>query len=456
MSASSETRLGAEWNKWLFHECLPHVWVRNLEFLRREGEIPDWSFWPAGSQEGYKELWMGICGTVFEKVVKENLKLLPTICGTVETREASLFTFDISDSLESALRDAEALVVYLPTEKKYEIEKLDPKSMGLAPLTPRTARRCLTALKDSKPLQGLKPDHRKSLMDYVLSDEDFEDLHTCEAPLIPVADGTFQGFDIPASNSGFLLLAQNELEEQLFQGYQKAVSTSKLSEVALNRLRDNLPRIQRNTRIKAWTVESAARYCEIHKFPDVIDTTAVSLYKADFAKFIDHFWVWISVVQAQSMDQVNISAVNDFWLLPIGNNRYQKLRSVSDFPVLDVSAKKGIGLFLEETTVHLSRRHAPEVMYLYSGSGFSEHATRCLQEFGLVKEYDDVYSLAKWLLVTMNVFTNRLNDSKKKDLIRHLYFLSEEYDASGRDHMRSAVAKLTVFREARRLQTGER
>lgn len=399
---------------------------------------------------------MGICGTVFERVVKENLKLLPTICGTVEAREASLFTFEISDSLESALRDAGALVVYPPIEKKYEIEKLDPKSMGLAPLTPRAARRCLTALKDSKPLQGLKPDHRKSLMDYVLSDEDFEDLHTCEAPLIPVEGDIFQGFDIPASHDGFLLLTQNEREERLFQKYQKAVSTSKLSEVALTRLRDNLPRIQRNTRIKAWTVESAARYCGLHIFSDITDTTAVSLYKAGIAEFIDRFWVWISVVQARSTDRVDISAVDDFWLLPIGNNRYQKLGSLPDFPVLDVSAKKGIGLFLEETTAHLSRRHAPEVMYLYSGSGFSEYTTRCLQEFGLVKEYDDVYSLTKWLLVTMNVFTNRLNDKKKKDLIRHLYFLSEGYGASGRGHMKSAVAKLTVFREARRLQIGEK
>jgi hypothetical protein len=144
------------------------------------------------------------------------------------------------------------------------------------------------------------------------------------------------------------------------------------------------------------------------------------------------------------------------WLLPIGNERYLRLGSTRDCPVLDVSTKKGIGWFISETNTLLSTRHAPEMMYLYTGNGYSNRTTRSLHEYGFVKEYDDIDSLTRWLVTTQPLFTDRLNDSEKAELIRHLRIISEICSALEHGLMESVVRKLTLFREVKHPRMGER
>ncbi|PWW74712.1 hypothetical protein C7212DRAFT_365216 [Tuber magnatum] len=199
MSSNSATLLGAQWNQWLLHECVPHAWVRNLEFMRNQNFSPGWDCWPAGGQGELGQLWMGILGTVLTKVVENGLGLLPTVSGMLRPAEEVAFTLDIPEDLHLALRDTRAQVAFPPADRRKEISALDHQQIGLEYLSPSTGRRHLTSIKDSEALLRLGIEPRMVLLDYILSDPQVREFESCEAPLIPLSDGTFRGFEIPAS-----------------------------------------------------------------------------------------------------------------------------------------------------------------------------------------------------------------------------------------------------------------
>ena len=458
MSANSSTRLGARWNQWLLQECASHAWVRNLEFIRSENLSPGWDFWPAGKQGELGQLWMGILGTVFKKVVEGGYELLPTLSGAVKSANEVAFTLGIPEDLHLSLRDAGAPIVFPPVDRRTEIGALDHKNIGLEYLSPSTGRRHLTTIKDSDALLHLDIKARMVLLDYVLSDYQIPDFKNCEASLIPLSDGTFRGFEMPASQDDRIFIARDATEEVLFQkSLERTVQTSALSEKSRAILVGSIAEIEKHTRIKAWTVEDAAQYCSSYEFNMITEPApVVKIDKPRFADFVKLFWKWVSKAQRREAGVPTlVNTLKDLWLIPLGNQMFQRIGSISEYPVLNVSANKGIGSFLRQAESALANRFTPEIMYLYTGDGFSQ-ATKTLQGLGIIKDCDDRASLMKWLEVTLKVFVCKLDYGEKMELIRHLFDLSRDCSASERLCMEPAVRKLPVFQEANDSSPNER
>ncbi|CUS15651.1 unnamed protein product [Tuber aestivum] len=449
MSSNSATRLGAQWNEWLLHECVPHAWVRNLEFMRNENLSPGWDFWPAGKQGESGQLWMGILGTVFKKVVEDGLELLPTVSGIVKPAKEVVFTLGIPEDLHFSLRDAEARVVLPPEDRRTEIGSLD-HTIGLEYLSPSAGRRHLTTIKDSDALLNLDIKPRMVLLDYVLSDRQAKDFKNCEAPLIPLLDGTFRGLEMPSSQDNRVLLARDTIEEKLFcKSLKKTVKRDALSERSRETLVTHIAEIEQYTRIKAWTVEDAIQYCFSYEFSGIAEQTpVVKIDKPGFADFVELFWKWVSMaLHRQTGGPIFARALKDLWLIPLGGGMFQRIGSTSEYPVLNVSVNKGIGSFLKRTKSNLANRFGPVVMHLCTGDGFPQ-ATQILRELGIIKDYDDRESLMKWFEATMKVFAEKLDRTEKMELIRHLFDLSRDCSASERSCMESTVRKLPIFQEA--------
>ncbi|KAG0636271.1 hypothetical protein HOY80DRAFT_891646 [Tuber brumale] len=458
MSANSATRLGAQWNQWLLHECVPRAWVRNLEFIRDENLSPGWDFWPAGKQGEWGQLWMGILGAVFKEAVERGLELLPTVSGVVKPAKEVAFTLGIPEDLHSSLRGAGAQVVFPPADRRAELNALGRKNLGLEYLSPFTARRHLTTIKDSDALLRLDIKPRMVLLDYILSDCQAQDFGSCEAPLIPLSDGTFRGLEIPASRDDRIFIARDRTEEDLFQkSPERTVKTRALSKKSRETLVRLIGEIEKHTRIKAWSVEDAAQYFSSCEFDGIAEPMpVVKIDKPGFNRFIKLFWEWIPKAKNRGIGRLTlVNALKDLWLIPLGKQMFQRIGTTSEYPVLNVSVNRGIGSFLKQAESALANRFGPEITYLYTGGEFP-HATTTLQELGIIRDYDDRVSLMKWLEVTVKVFAERLDHAEKMELIRHLSNMSRGCGASDRSCMEPTVRKLPIFQEANDSSLDER
>ena len=401
---------------------------------------------------------MGILGTVLKKVVEDGYELLPILSGALKPANKVAFTLGIPEDLHFSLRDAGAPIVFPPPDRRAEIRALDSKKMGVEVLSPSTGRRHLTTIKDSDALLHLPIKARMVLLDYVLSDGQVQDFKNCEAPLIPLSNGTFRGFGMPASQDDRIFLARDKTEEALFRkSPERTVKTSALLKKSQEILVRQINDIEKHTRIKAWAVEDAAQYCSSYEFNRITESTSVvKIDKPKFSDFVESFWKWVSKAQRRgARGSTLVNALKGLWLIPLGNQMFQRIGSTSEYPVLNVSANKGIGLFLRQAESALANRFKPEIMYLYRGDGFPD-ATQSLQKLGIIKDYDDRASLMKWLEVTLKVFVDKLNYGEKMELIRHLFDLSRDCSASGRLCMESTVRKLPIFQEANDSSPNER
>lgn len=456
VSEDSEAQWGTKWNDWLFQECVPQTWVRNLDFLRVLHEkdncpFSGWDFWPAGSEGGWKELGMGVLGRVFERVVMRNLRLLPTVCGTTLTRGAVLFSLDIPDGLKLALREAGVPVVSPPQDRRYEIAKLKPFTLGLAAVTPAAGRRHLTALKDS--LGNLSIESRMILLQFVISDEDFRDIGSCTAPLIPVKDGTFRAFKILAQGPGTLFLSRDDREEEIFENYTNTVDLSNTAPETKKLMRKNIFKLHRFTAVQMWHVEDAAWYCSNYIFNDLEAPGNDIICMNGRTNFVNRFWQWISQ-QCKPLDSVSSSSLRDLWLLPLMFEEYRKLSS--RITVLDVSGKRGVGAFLWATADSHFLRYGQRYC-LFTGEGFSSQVGDSLRKCGFVKDYENIVSLMDWLVENSGEFVDRLSNEEKALLLQHLSIFSRGYlDIEERESMKDGVSRLSLFREAGPLSTDDR
>ncbi|CUS15650.1 unnamed protein product [Tuber aestivum] len=457
ISYNASTRLGALWNRWLLHECVPHAWVRNLEFIRSHNLTPGWDFWPAGKQGEWEQLWMGILGTVFKKVVEDGLGLLPIVSGMVKPAKEVAFTLDIPEDLHFSLRDAGVRVVFPPADRRTEISVLDDK-IGLEYLSPSTGRRHLTSIKDSDALLHLGINPRMVLLDYILSDCQVKDFKNCEAPLIPLSDGTFRGLEMATSQDDRIFIARDKTEEDLFtKSPERIVKIGALLKKSRETLVGHIAEIEKHSRIKAWTVEDAAQYCSSHEFDGITGPVpVVKIDKPGIGDFVGRFWEWVSKAQDKGDGgSTLVNALKDLWLIPLGGQMFQRIGSISEYPVLNVSANKGIGSFLKQTESALADRFVPEIMHLYAGDGYPR-ATQILQGLGIIKDYDDRGSLMRWLEVTVKVFAEKLDRNEKMELIRHLFDLTRDCSASERSCMEPTARKLPIFQEANDSSPNER
>jgi len=221
-------------------------------------------------------------------------------------------------------------------------------------------------------------------------------------------------------------------------------------------LEGDIAEIEKRTRIKASATEDVAQYSP-YEFDRITEPTpVVKIEKPEFNDFVELFWEWVPKAQCRGAGGSALtSALKDLWLIPLGNQMFQRIGSTSKYPVLDVSVNEGIGSFLRQAESALANRFTPEIMYLYTGDGFPQ-ATKSLQGLGVIKGYDDRASLMKWLEVTVEIFSSRLDYGEKVELVRHLFDLSRDCSASERSCMEQTVRKLPIFQEANDSSLSER
>lgn len=455
-SEDSEAQWGTKWNDWLFQECIPQTWIRNLDFLRAMNEngecsFSGWDFWPAGSEGGWKEVGMGVFDKVFERVVRQNMKLLPTVYGTTGTRENVLFSLEIGEELKSAFGNAGVPVVIPPQDRRYGIAKLQPFTLGLSLVTPSTARERLTTLKDS--LEDLLLVSRMTLLHFIISDEDFREIGSCTAPLIPAKDGTFRSFDFPAQGSSSLFLSRDENEDKLFRKYTNMVDLSTTLPKTKKLMRKNIFKLHKFTAVRMWDVENAALYCSNHIFDSLGSRGVADVISEDgIHEFVDQLWQWINH-RCKPLVSVANSSLRDLWLLPLMTGEYRKLSST--ITVLDVSGNRGVGAFIWATADSHWLRYEKKYC-LFTGKGFSLQTGDSLRRCGFVKDYEDIISLMKWLVANAGDFVDQLNNREKVLLLQHLNILSRNsLDQEQWKAMRDGVSKLSLFRKAAPLGSSE-
>jgi len=247
-------------------------------------------------------------------------------------------------------------------------------------------------------------------------------------------------------------------QEDLFQGsLEGAVEPTAPPKKRLAISEGHIVGIEKHTRIKASTIEDAAQHSPSYEFGGITEPIpVVKIDNPEFKNFADLFWEWVSKAQGRQVrGSTSTNALKDLWLIPLGNQMFQRIGSTSEYPVLDVSANKGIGSFLKQAESSLAKRFTPEIMYLYTGDGFPQ-ATKCLQELRIIKDSGDRASLMKWLEVTLKVFAGKLEYGEKVELIRHLFDLSRDCSSSERLCMKQTVRKLPIFQEANYSSPSER
>lgn len=388
---------------------------------------------------------MDILGVVFKRVVGRDLGLLPTICDTVGKRTDVLFALDIPEALASALKHTGVPVVVPPEDKRYELEKLRPYTIGLKPLEPSSARICLSQLKDSPSFRTLVLESRTTLLYYVLSDGDFRDIGSCTAPLVPLVDGTYASFDCSVPHVRSVFLARSDDEARLFGKYKKLVDTSRIPQKTTKLMRKNIlnGKLQKFTKISTWEKDDVARYCEKYIFNGLGVGGSDIIRKDDFVDFVGQLWKWISC-HCKPLE-VASSSLRDLFLLPLIDGEYRRLGSA--IPVLDVSGNRGIGAFLRNTAASHSR--SGRRFHLFTGIGFPSHVGDSLRRCRFVNDYEDIEPLMAWLLANRESFVHQLSKSERILLLQHLNALSRNnLDTSQRRIMSKTVATLNIFREA--------
>lgn len=442
----SEAKQGAKWNEWLFSEYVPKTWLRNLECLRdisEQGEsgFRAWDFWPAGSNQEWKTGESGdvtrVLGNVFKRAVENDLRLLPTVCGTTGTRQDVLFTLEGVDCYESAFKDAGVAVVAPPHTKAHELMRLNTHNL-LTGLTPCAVRERL-ALGNN--IENLPQDSRMLLLDYAISDGDYKKIGLCRAPLIPVKDGTFQSFCVSREKKTRpIFLPRDENEVQLFENHSRIVDVDMLLPETAEVMRKNINDLDRHTEISKWTMDAAARYCEKHIFP-CADTDIIR--KEGLDQFVDRLWQWI-MQQNEPSSSVVRSPLRNMWLIPLMDREYRKLSSTVQ--ILDVSGNGGIGVFIWKMAKQYEIRCA-----LFTGEGISQETVAYLRLCGFLPYHGDLEDLMVWLVANSETFVDRLSSEEKRLLLRHLSGLASDCIGSKRKKvMRDAVASLRIFSISRR------
>lgn len=443
-SENSEMKLGARWNTWLFQECLPHAWIRNLKFLdkmreRGEADFTGWDFWPAGTQGVERELWMGVLSTLFQRVVVQDLKLLPTICGDTGTRENVLFTLSIDEKYKNALQHARSPVSFPPADRRPELAKLGIETLQLTFLTPSTARNSLSNLRGS--LENLPLDLRMTLLEYVISDKDYKSIGSCLAPLLPTLDGGFHGFGRVGGSK--LFFPRTELEVELFKESSKMVDTRKMMHSTVGQMVSDIKKLDRFTAISIWGVPDAAWYCKKYIFGNVESKNDKIITRPNFNEFINRFWKWINIPENTSELSNCPQLLNDLWLIPIVGDRYHKVLD-GRYSILDISVHKFTSDFFRGAAYSLFGRCG--IRYpLYTGEGFTIITTDALRTHRYTEDCENLNSLVGWLVANSKDFVDRLDDNEKTKLLSRLRVLS-----IGLQRDRSSVQqiqRLSLFRE---------
>jgi hypothetical protein len=395
VSERTETKRGARWNRWIFEELVVSAWTANLQFisdlvLRNEISLDRWSVWPLGGKE-QGTLGVGILEAVFERIIADKLKLLPTIKGSLACVSDVLFAPQLDGSLEEALREASVVVMYPPDDRRKQLVQSSLKSAQIRYISQKEVRLALSALEKDLRLDDVSNSSRSVLLTYILSDDAYEDVGKCEACLLPMLDTSYLNFK-PLPKDIALRFSQSAEELELFRECKAfMVDNSKLSAGALCHFRDQMHLLQNFTNVSRWDLEGARWYCigwvfrkEILQAP-----SSGTICRPEIIGWVDRFWTW-----AISHDRnTAVSALDGLWLLPLTGNRYQSLPPRDT--ILDVS-KRGQAASLFRDILACSTAASDYPIYTIDETMSQENAD-FFREVNLISDCEKPENIVKWI-----------------------------------------------------------
>jgi hypothetical protein len=248
------------------------------------------------------------------------------------------------------------------------------------------------------------------LLDYILTDSDYEDIGRCTAPLIPLADGSYGSFQI--SPMKYRLNARTE--SGLFtEGKAFTIDDSKLSEGAHHHFVNAMDAFQKFTNISPWDIPGARRYLIAYVFSSESSTEGQLndiITRPDLMQWIGRFWEW---AVRKEQDGV-VSAMKDLWLIPLSGGRLRKLSQRQ--PALDISSRSEIAQLFNE--IISSSRTASTDYPIYSGS-LSQNASRFFRDWNLIVQCESFEELITWLGENPS-FLNAASHKQRSQLVLQL------------------------------------
>lgn len=384
------------------------AWVNNLQFIQElsVGEPSDmhgWSHWPSGFQEygEQKHLGTGTLGAVFTRVVNDKRKLLPTICGTAAASSDALFAGQLDGSLRDALRNAGVVAVQPPSDRLYELTQLSIEDLGMSHVSPKTIRDALTTLSGN--LEIPSTDARSVLLDYILSDGDYDDVGKCKAQLLPMMDGTYRNLGRGKITYRF----SRDSESSLFTEMPSyTIDCSRLSPGTVSRFTQDMDLIRRSSNIGYWDLCGARLNCELMFSREIGESKASAVALPGFAQWLNRFWSWVISIAQQSPQELD--TLNELWLVPLTEDLCGKLK---DRLYLNISGSGPIANLFRSTT-----HSHPIIRRLYSGSGISPEVTVFLNSKEIIMDCDEISALLRWLRLVPDFF-DTIEDSHRIKLI---------------------------------------
>ncbi|KAF8534251.1 hypothetical protein BDD12DRAFT_943100 [Trichophaea hybrida] len=447
ISESAEAKKGALWNKWIFQELVVHAWVANLQFIndlavKTDSGMSKWLHWPAGKQEHGETGIPGteILGVVFKNIVAQKRGLLPTICDTMARGSDAIFASELEESLRNALRKTHIEVICPPNDRLYELARIPPQNVGVRHISPAVIRSELTVLSKDLGLGSLDVASRSVLLDYILSDNTFQSIGKCQAPLLPIMDGTYRSFTC----SGVRYRFSQKDEIQIFEDCKAyLIDRSKLSDQALHIFATGIKDLEKYTSISPWSLSGASWYCKEYVFKDEISRKVSddTIYRPDLSvEWMDRFWSWAILKHRQQV----VTGLTGLWLLPLAGQRYYKIGSASKaLGVFGSSRAAEVLRGILETSPEASRRYP-----VFTGHEMSLSTANSFQGMGIIMNCGSFEELVKWLALFPG-FLSALGNEERTGIVNCLGNLAGQgLPLSVKKRVAPLLRKLPLFRDA--------
>ncbi|KAA8910606.1 hypothetical protein FN846DRAFT_775017 [Sphaerosporella brunnea] len=395
VSERTETKRGSRWNRWIFEDLVVSAWTANLQFIsdltdRNDCPFAGWNVWPLGGKE-QGSLGVGILEGVFERIVTGELRLLPTIGKSLARPSHSLFATRLATSLEEALREATVVVVFPPNDRREQLCQIS-RRYSLRSMAPTSIREVLSALEPfPKPMSNSS---RSALLDYILSDNDYEEIGDCCARLLPMLDGTFEAFQ---HRSGCIEVrfARSQEELELFdQCNSWVIDNTKLSSDSLDHFKYQMALLERFTRVSRWDLEGAAFYCGSWVFPEEKKRCkghfVNTIVRPELLEWVNRFWKWAVALDRKGA----MLAFENLWLLPLTGNRLLKLPPTTI--TLDVSGSGQVAQLFRKILAYSSTVASDYYIYT-TNETMSRTNTEFFREAKFIYDCEKLENLVLWL-----------------------------------------------------------
>lgn len=315
---SSQDKLPAKWNQWLFDSSIPHAWMKLLSYLVVSFP-PDLSFkyWPIKSDDP-DNLSKDVLTQVLAMVGDRRLPLWYTADGYVSADCGLLANGNEPEPLKLALADAKIPVIYLPDRLRGEAKQI----FSDLNLEPRTLCKFLSDKDDL--VASWSKATRQQILEYLLpilvSSEYGKDL-----VLFPFEDGQCRSIDVHLT-----FVHRDDFEAELFQhDPQHNLNLAMFSRPSLETLQALLKPSQLPHNVRHRSASDISKYAMVYFFAKIDTDADLVALDPDQISFVARIWTWI-----QRNSNFLDDSIANLWLFPVTNGNYRKVKPRSCWAII--------------------------------------------------------------------------------------------------------------------------